>query len=150
MHQDQAALVTMIALDASGWTALQSELPRIRRTSAIAFHRGWWRTAEFYHVDGPRYRVASGTSVQPLGRLSAVLAYTVYNPRVDVEYAYERIGPYALDQLKSAVQEAIDADDDVLTQFVEPDELKRQVAQASSFEALAHVLLEAGITVDAA
>jgi hypothetical protein len=88
--------------------------------------------------------------VEPRGRLSAVLAYTFHNPRIAVQYTYERVGPYALHELKAAVAAAIDADDDVVTQFVEPDVLKRQVADAQSFDALAGVLQVAGLPVDTA
>jgi hypothetical protein len=79
-----------------------------------------------------------------------MLAATVYNPRVRVQFEYERAGRYALDDLKAAFGAALEADDDVLTQFHEPEELRVKLAAATSFADVAAVLELSRTETDAA
>lgn len=69
-----------------------------------------------------------------------LLAKTVYNPQISVTVLWHAApSEYKLDELKLAYLDAVDKDDDILTQFVEADELKRKIADAQRFESLAEV-----------
>jgi hypothetical protein len=68
-----------------------------------------------------------------------LLAHTVYNPRISVRIVWSSPKAYQLDELKQAYLTAVNRDDDILTQFVEADELKRRIAGAQTFDALVEV-----------
>jgi hypothetical protein len=57
-----------------------------------------------------------------------------------VHYEYRSTGAYELTELKQALADAIDKDDDVLTQFHEGDELKQRLERARSFDEVVEVL----------
>lgn len=97
-----------------------------------------------------RYAVSAAVPARPLGAWSRMLAATVYNPRVRVQFEYERADRYTLDDLKAAFGLALEADDDVLTQFHEPEELRGKLAAAASFAAVAAVLELSRTETDAA
>jgi hypothetical protein len=134
------ALVSVVCVGEDGWTETESSLLTERTTTAAAFHKEWWRSVLFFHRDGHCYRVASAVPVQRLTPLSKVLANTFYNPKLTVRYDYRSTGPYELLELCQALINAIDKDDDILTQFHEGDELKRRLKLARSFEDVVDVL----------
>lgn len=67
------------------------------------------------------------------------LVYTVFNPWIDVELLWEEPRAYRLEELKERYLEAVDQDDDILTQFVDAPELKSRIAAARSFDDLVKV-----------
>src|ERR1051325_11702603 len=124
----------VVSIAADGWTQIEPSLAPERTMTAYAFHREWWRTARFFQRDGLRYQVASAVPTRPLPALSKLLASTVYNPTLTVRYEYRAIGRYELSELQRAVIDAIDKDDDILTQFHEAEELTRRVHAARTFD----------------
>jgi len=68
-----------------------------------------------------------------------LLAHTVYNPTIPITVRWHEPRSYTLDELKQAYIRAVDEDDDILTQFVEAEELKGKIAAANSFDSLADV-----------
>lgn len=54
-------------------------------------------------------------------------------PTIVVPVRWDRCGTYKLDELRSAFLRAVELDDDVLTQFVERDDLVSRLEAASSF-----------------
>jgi hypothetical protein len=135
---------TVVCIGGDGWTDMWSSLSPERMATAAAFHKGWWRGVRFFHRDGRCYEVASAVPVRPLSPVSKLLAHTVYNPRLTVRYEYRATGAYDLRELQQALTEAIDTDDDVLTQFHDADELKRRLALARSFDDVVAVVDFAG------
>ncbi len=76
---------------------------------------------------------------RPPGGFSALerlLAHTFYNPVSRVGITWEQLQPYSFDELRQHYLDAIAADDDILTQFVEPDELSARVRACSTFDQL--------------
>ena len=69
-----------------------------------------------------------------------LLALTIYNPSMIVQYDYRSVGPYDVDDLKETLARAIDNDDDILTQFHDADELKELLANAKTFDGVLKVL----------
>ncbi len=67
---------------------------------------------------------------------TVLLANAIYNPRVTVSVVWREPKPYTLEDLKSVYSKAVDQDDDILTQFVEADELKKRISDAKSFDGL--------------
>jgi hypothetical protein len=58
--------------------------------------------------------------------LTRLLANTFYNPIVDVKPIWTLKGNYDIDKLKSLINDCVDQDDYILTQFVESETVKRQ------------------------
>ena len=84
------------------------------------------------HVWSFRYeRRPGGFSV-----LERLLAHTFYNPVSRVSITWEQLRPYSFDELRQHYLDAIAADDDILTQFVETEELSARVRACSSFDQL--------------
>ena len=131
----------------NGWTDMAADLPAERKTSAHGFHTPWWKGVRIYHRNGYVYEVENAKSDEELPPLSKLLAATIYNPTYTVQYEYRSTGFYQLDELKKAIDQAIDADDDVLTQFHEADELHEMVAKANSFDDVVEVLVYAASEV---
>lgn len=74
---------------------------------------------------------------RPAGGFSAfsrLLARSFYNPVSRVAVTWSQVRPYALDELRQHYLDAIAADDDILTQFVDPDELCARVRACSTFQ----------------
>ncbi len=68
--------------------------------------------------------------------LDKLLAYTFHHPLIPVTLQIEQIIEKPMDTIKQALMQAIDADDDILTQWCEADELKEAVRSADSFKSL--------------
>lgn len=130
----------VILIGDNAWTDMEPELLAERTGSAYGFHKPWWKGVSLFHRNGTRYEVASATPVRSLPPLSKLLAATVYNPSLSARYEYRPAGAYSLDDLKKALNAAIDRDDDILTQFHSAATLKARVAGATSFDDIVRVL----------
>ncbi len=139
----------MIALGPNAWVEAYPSLPSSDTTTTLGFQREWWRGVRFFNQDGLVYEVASATTSSPPGTLARLLAATVHNPSIEVSYTYRSTGPYALDDLKAGLQAAIDADDDILTQWHDASDLTALLGKATTFEQVAAVLTLAGTDGDA-
>lgn len=72
------------------------------------------------------------------GRLSFFVARLLNSP-MPVDIALRPVGESA-EPVKTVLNAAIDADDDILTQFVDHERLKHSIQQANSFQSLVRVL----------
>jgi hypothetical protein len=68
--------------------------------------------------------------------ITRLLTKTVMNPIREVAVSWTHLRSYQLSELRDAYLDAIEYDDDILTQFVERDELRRRVQQSQSFHDL--------------
>jgi hypothetical protein len=116
-----------------GYVDLWSIAPERLTLTAYAIVRRGYARWRLYGPDGRMRRVDSVAPQRRRGLLQQVLAYTMHNPRVDAAVTYAPAEAFVLDDLKEALTRAIEADDDVLSQFVEPAELLRQVRSAGSY-----------------
>ena len=131
-------VINVIMIGDGGWTDTAESLEVERTTSAYGFHKPWWKGVTFFHRDGTRYEMLTATPAQWMP--PKFLALTIYNPSVLVRYDYRSVGPYEVDDLKQALADAIDQDDDILTQFHEADELKELLGNAKTFDGVLKVL----------
>ena len=69
------------------------------------------------------------------------LPNTLYNPIIPVTPIWTLIESSNIESLKNKINVAIDKDDDILTQFVEADELKKQISDTNSFKGIYQLLL---------
>lgn len=118
------------------WIELTETAETRMAVNRLTLLSNWDQHCVVYDVDGVAWtfrfdRPASGFSI--LARLAAHIAY---NPRHDVGIVWERIGPYSLSEVKDAYLDAVDHDDDILTQFVEPEALSERVRGCQTFRDL--------------
>src|SRR5262245_27589780 len=130
----------VIAVAADGWVDRATDLEPRGRHSVFGFFRRWWNGVRYFHRDGHVYTITAAHPPRRLGILDRILAGTVYNPRLEFAYDFERGSTYAMPELRSALRVAIERDDDVLTQFHEPEELLARLGAASSFDEIVSVL----------
>lgn len=72
--------------------------------------------------------------------LTRFLANTFYNPVVDVTPIWTNTDIYKVQELKTTINELIDKDYDILTQFVESETLKQEINKSTSFNDISKVL----------
>jgi len=144
------ALTNVILVAANGWVDRAPELQRRGRQKVLGYFKAWWRGVTYFHRDGHTYTVASVRPAKPLAVIDRILASTIYNPGIDLEYEYVRGPTWTIDQLRAAIRRAIEQDDDVLTQFHEPGDLLDRLDRATTFEGVAAVLDLAATPRDAA
>lgn len=65
--------------------------------------------------------------------IARVLAHTIYNPSCRLAINWTQVRSYDFDELRQHYLDAIADDDDVLTQFVERDELRSRVCKCATF-----------------
>ncbi|NNT73270.1 hypothetical protein HKT18_13705 [Flavobacterium sp. IMCC34852] len=72
--------------------------------------------------------------------ITRFLANTFYNPTVDVIPEWKMIGEFEIDEIKSVLIKSIEKDEDVLTQFIDSEDIKNHVNKAHSFETIYNIL----------
>jgi hypothetical protein len=108
------------------------------RMKLLGVLSGFYDKLTVFDASGKVWRVAELRSRHktPLFRL---LVRLFYNPWVDAEFVWRAPEEYRLADLKATYLAAIDADDDILTQFVEREPLKKKIADATSFDEIARI-----------
>ena len=74
--------------------------------------------------------------------LTRLLAYTIYNPTVAVIPKWKLISEFELNEIKLELIKCVDDDDDILTQFIDSDQIKNHINTAESFEIIYNILLK--------
>lgn len=80
--------------------------------------------------------------------LTKVLAMTFYNPTYDAKVIWKLHGSYEINYLKNQLNNCIDKDDDIITQFEEAGIIKEAIDKASSFDDILIVLNKYVFSVD--
>jgi hypothetical protein len=74
--------------------------------------------------------------------IDKLLAYTFYNPLLDIKRSWVQLRDYDLQELKERICYCIDKDDDILTQFIEGDMLKLIISNCTDFNSIVKTLLK--------
>ncbi len=107
--------------------------------TALGAFSGFVEKSSVFDRDGRKWQTRAVKAPFEKSWWRVLLAHTVYNPRILVTVQWHAPRSYALDELKQAYLSAVDKDDDILTQFVEADELKKKIAAAQSFDSVIEV-----------
>jgi hypothetical protein len=100
----------------------------------------------FFDARGVKYQ-RELLLTRKFGKWQKLLSY-VYWGRIPVETTWHRLGSYSLAELKSKIDVCIQADDDILTQFIEADHLRRLLREARHFADIYMVLCGAIYNID--
>jgi hypothetical protein len=76
------------------------------------------------------------THVPRVTPLQQMLAYTLYNPSVDITATWTRVGDRLTSDLLDAVRAALKKDDDIITQWFDSNQVMTLLESASSWDDL--------------
>lgn len=123
----------VIAIGPRGYAAVWPERPQSRETTTYAVSRGFWDDLELYDAAGRVWRVGAVELPHGTSGWRRLLARTVWNPPTTARISYRPPATYEPPALREALRHALAADDDVLTQFHEADEIEAWLEQAATF-----------------
>jgi len=72
--------------------------------------------------------------------LTRILANTFYNPLLYAKVIWTKVDTYHIDDLKEKLKTCVDKDDDIITQFEEPEVIKSAIGNAVTFAEILKVL----------
>src|SRR5262249_39854882 len=110
-----------------------------RTTTLLGAISGFFEKSTVYDAQGRKWQGKGVESRYKRTWWTVLLSNTFYNPWIKVTVTWREPKPFSLDELKSAYSQAVDNDDDILTQFVDADELKRRISEARAFDELVQV-----------
>lgn len=105
-------------------------------TTHLAVFLEFYKDLMFYDSERYRWSIESVETGAKATFLNKLLAHTFYNPSVKFIPHWRKEGKYELDELKSLYIKAVQQDDDILTQYVDGDELIQRVSAAKSIKDL--------------
>ncbi len=133
VYKNQMPLI----VEAAGELSSAAVIVVLRQQENVAFDRNGEKWS--YKLVGSR----------AISFTSKILAYTFYNPMMEVRAVWTKLGPYPVKELQAVLSHCVDQDDDILTQFIEPEHLKHAIHNAPTFDELYRVLQKYVYQVDA-
>ena len=131
---------TVVAITPRLGVSLLEGVPDELQTSAYGVVSRGWNGSVLYEATGLAHVVRKLETSPPLGLLRKLLAYTVYNPAVKAVVSYDIPRPYGVEELREHLIRAVQADDDILTQWHSEDELLQGLRSAIGYEGLVAVI----------
>jgi hypothetical protein len=123
----------LLVVDPKGWLELEADNQPRRFSLYGALNTKRWSG---YDSEGKQWRVLPDSFPYPDAWWTRLLANTFYNPRFNTELRWVVSGSYTLGELQTLICQLVDKDDDILTQFVEADEIKLTVQGCRTFDEL--------------
>lgn len=102
---------------------------------------GFFTKTTIYDGEGQKWQAKGIDSIYKRNWWTILLANTVCNPVINVSVLWGEPKTYVFEELKRAYIKAVEKDDDILTQFVEANELKTRISSAQSFRELTEIYL---------
>jgi hypothetical protein len=125
-------------------------LPARLRIPTYAVTSGGWRGTQYFDADGRLHVIRELVPPHPIGFVQRLLAATIHNPWLMASIHYEEPVPYEIPQLVATLIRAVEADDDILTQWREPEDLLNKLRAAKTFKHCVATLHYAGVTPEPA
>ncbi len=126
----------LLIIDPKGWLALRADNHKRRFSLYGALNTKRWTG---YDSSGAKWQVARNSFPYPDAWWTRLLA-NVYNPRFDAELRWEPAGRYSFEDLQTLICSLVDSDDDILTQFVEGEQIKTATRVCQTFDELVRTL----------
>jgi hypothetical protein len=124
----------LLLVDPKGWLGWETGDRKSRFSLCGALNTRRWVG---FDASGEKWVVSKDTFRYPDTWWMRLLANTVYNPQFEAELGWDPAGHYNFAELQNQICLLVDRDDDVLTQFTEPQVIKKAVNECRSFEELA-------------
>lgn len=126
-----------LVIAADGWVEFWHEQQSLFSASAVSFYNK--RRIVIYDMQNQAWLVKRIVPVKTISLLDKFI-----NRRLQVEIHVTQITTSAFAAVLAVLEQAIDADDDILTQNMEADDLKKAIREAHSFEMLLEILRRTG------
>lgn len=142
-----AALNPVIEITPQLGVGLFERVPERLRTLVYGAISGGWAGTRYFAADGLRHDIARVIPLRPIGPIARLLGATIYNPSIVVRVEYEAPRSYTLHELRDALIDALNANDDILTQRRDAAELGARFRDAETFTDLVRTLRYAGVSL---
>ena len=110
----------------------------------LAILKQFWSGERFFRSDGVEFDAVPTNANLPSPSLIRRILAEIYNPRRRVSLVYNEKGPYNLDEVKRLIMDCVSRDDDILTQFIEGDEIRDRLRDAVTFDEVVDVIERMG------
>ena len=131
----QAVAFPVLIVADDGWVQYLSEAEELCLWTPSAIKKYKGQRIVLYDSDDHAWEVDSINPLKPAG-----LHAKLVGRKVPVKLSLRPVSEAPFELVCDILNEAIDADDDILTQSVTANELKASVKKASSFRTLVHAL----------
>lgn len=123
----------LIITDNSGYLNTPESETDLTTCKVFALIKGFYQKLEAYDENGYLWKVDNVLSKYPINRLTKFLAYSFYNPLIEVTLFWSKRKVYQLNYLKKLINEQVNKDDDILTQFADSDIIKNAIENCQSY-----------------
>ena len=130
----------IIVIGKWGHLELANSPEHFRKGKVYGLFNNFYTGFTAYDKDGICWKIDQVKTSYPINVLTKFLAFTIYNPSVNILLSWKKKGDYEIVDLKKIVNKQIDKDDDVLTQFEDSKVIQEAIRQAASFEELVSAL----------
>ncbi len=113
---------------------LADNLPDTISANVLGILSEGWKFEYYLSSEGTKYIVepVSGHKIKNR-KLWRILANTVYNPLRTLKVRTKPCGTFKIDDLKESIQRWLGADDDILTQFLDGNQIRKLLSTLSTF-----------------
>ncbi len=120
--------------DSTGYLDLVDNGEQLLISNALGFIKRVHYNFQGYDKNGFIWKISDVDSKYQVNGLTKILAYTFYNPQIEVAITWTKVNFYKLDELKISICQQVDRDDDILTQYVDKGTIKQQISNCKSFD----------------
>lgn len=114
-----------------GAPRVSDDFPRMGANRLAVMTRTW----EQVHVfDGDSHFTVQPREIPSFGLLTRLLAHTIYNPAVPLEFDWHRCSEYRQRDIIELVERGLQRDDDIIQQWFNADEVLALLNSANSWE----------------
>ena len=93
----------------------------------------------YFDSNNNQWIIKNLSITRELNWIDGLLANTIYNPIIPVQIIWSHKGKYELNELKKALIDCVETDDDILTQFVDNEFLIKKIKDCTEFNNLLDV-----------
>lgn len=128
-----------------GWVDLIKDDTQLSKWNYIAIRKYNVRNVLFYDSSNNVWQIQEIVPQKPATFFKLLLAHTIYNPTVEVSIRLVEHEKMNSTDIISAIGNAIDNGNGLLTQFAEAGEIKESIRGKTTFKEIVSVLKERGI-----
>lgn len=140
MNQESSVALPALAVIPGDSMELWSSHDSRIDANLYGYTKGNLHKIELYDGAGRHWSVDQAIPDRHVGPIARFLAPICWNPRIKVALTFRKPRNCDLAKLKAKINRIVDLDDDVVTQFVEPETLKNEIGQAENVGDLIDVL----------
>ncbi len=123
----------MFIVTQGGIPHVTQALEPLRPNTLGAVREAWKHSKAFDASTRYEARPPEGFRISPLKKF---LAYTIYNPSLDLEIEWEPAGASGIDEIIAEVKDGLQHDDDIIQQWFGADDVLKLLRSANNFDEL--------------